>query len=235
MRRTDKRLVGQEHDARQPRLAMKAYVTADEKTLEPTEGAATAVQAIHGDSFFAKKIQDGPKSSTTFGVKAKPPALPCKENVLVENGTAAPKSCLSPLKMHTPTAAGGLLPTCKISTATSATFDQPTLWFCQPRRRILRGRQLNTPCATAVSGGTSFLPPPGEGLCKSNQGKIWCSILAVLQVVSAPARFWEHGARCFVGMLCVKGLDEAAVFFGRRMTRESSCRKGKGESFTPYV
>ena len=34
----------------------------------------------------------------------------------------------------------------------------------------------------------------------------------VLQVVSAPARFWERGALCFVGRLCVTGLDKAAAF-----------------------
>ena len=33
---------------------------------------------------------------------------------------------------------------------------------------------------------------------KQNPGKIGFSIQAVLKVVSAPARFWERGARCFV-------------------------------------
>ena len=56
----------------------------------------------------------------------------------------------------------------------------------QPKRRILRGRQFNTPCTTAVSGGTSFLLPPSGGLYKQNQGKLWYSIQAVLKVVSAP-------------------------------------------------
>ena len=42
-----------EHDARQPRLAMEADGPADTKTRERTEGAATAVQAMHGDSFSA--------------------------------------------------------------------------------------------------------------------------------------------------------------------------------------
>ena len=56
----------------------------------------------------------------------------------------------------------------------------------QSKRRILRGRQFNTPCTTAVSGGTSFLPSPSGGLNKQNQGKLWYSIQAVLKVVSAP-------------------------------------------------
>ena len=33
----------------------------------------------------------------------------------------------------------------------------------------------------------------------------------------------------------VRGLDEAAAVFGGRMTRELSCRRGTGESITPYV
>ena len=109
---------------------MEADVSADEKTRKGTKGAATAVQAMHGNSFSAKRVQDGPKSSTTFGVKAEPPALPCRGDVSVENAAAAPKSCLSPLEMRTPTAAGGLLPTGKTSTATRTTYHQLPLWFC---------------------------------------------------------------------------------------------------------
>ena len=67
LRRMDQRLASLEQDAWQPRLAMETDVPADEKTRERTEGAAKAVQAMHGNSFFAKRIQDGPKSSTTFG------------------------------------------------------------------------------------------------------------------------------------------------------------------------
>ena len=41
-----------EQDARQPRLAMVADGSADKETRERTEGAAKAVQAMHGDSFL---------------------------------------------------------------------------------------------------------------------------------------------------------------------------------------
>ena len=54
----------------------------NEKTRERTEGAAKAVQAMRGDSFSAKRVQDGPKISTTFGVKAESPALPCRDDRL---------------------------------------------------------------------------------------------------------------------------------------------------------
>ena len=100
-----------EQEARQPRLVMEADGPADTKTRERTEGAAAAVQAMHEGSFFANRAQVGPKTtSTSFGVKAEPPALSCRDDVVVENGAAAPKSCLSPLEMRTTTAAGGFPP-----------------------------------------------------------------------------------------------------------------------------
>ena len=130
----DQRLAGLEHDARQSRPAMEADGPADTKTRERTEGAATAIQAMHGDSFSADRVQTGPKTtSTNFGAKAEPPALPCTDDAVVENGATAPKSCLSPLEMCSPTVAGGLLPTGETSTATRTTFDYSTLWFCQTK------------------------------------------------------------------------------------------------------
>ena len=61
-----------EHDTRQPRLAMEADGQANTKTRERTEGAATAVQAMHVDGCTtAQRVQDGPMTnSTSFGVKA---------------------------------------------------------------------------------------------------------------------------------------------------------------------
>ena len=127
---TRQRLADLEQDARQPRLAMETDMPLDTKTRERTEGAATAVQAKHGDSCSAKSVQAGPTCLTSFGVKAEPPALPYRDDVLVENGAAVPKSCLPPLEVRTPTAADGLLPTDKTSTATRTTFHPLPLWFC---------------------------------------------------------------------------------------------------------
>ena len=130
MRATEKRSASLKQDAQQPRLTMEADVAAAMKTSEGTEGAAAAVEAKHGDICSARRVQVGPNSSTSFGVKAETPALPCRDDVLVENGAAAPKPCLSPLEMHTPRAAGGLLPAGKASTTTRITFYQPRLRFC---------------------------------------------------------------------------------------------------------
>ena len=131
-RGTSRCLVSLEHHARQPRLAMEANGQADTDTRERTEGATTVVHAMHGNSCSADRVNPGPKAtSTSFGVKADPPALPCRDGVLVDNGAAAPKSCLSPMEMSTTAAAGGLLPLGESSTAIKTTFNYSTYWFLQ--------------------------------------------------------------------------------------------------------
>ena len=96
MRRLEQYLAGLEQDARQPRLAMVADGQADTKTRERTEGAATAVQAMHGDSCSANRIGPDPMCSTSVGDDCTGPSpLPCsRDNALVDNGAAAPRSCL---------------------------------------------------------------------------------------------------------------------------------------------
>ena len=129
MRVMDQHVRSLEHGARQQRLAMEADGPANTKTRERTEGAAPAVQAMHEDCCTVQKVQGGPKTSISFGVKAEPPDLPCREDVLVEDGAAAPKSYLPSLEMRTTTAAGGLVSTGKTSTATEISFNGPLLWF----------------------------------------------------------------------------------------------------------
>ena len=110
-RRTSQRLASLEHDACRSRLAMEADGQVDTEIRERTEGAATAIQAMHEDSCSVNRVDPTPKTtSISFGVKGDSPALPCRDDVLVDNGAAAPKSCLSPLAMRTTTAASGLLP-----------------------------------------------------------------------------------------------------------------------------
>ena len=132
MRATEQRSASLEHDARQPRLTMEADVPSDTKTRERMEGAAAVVQAKHGDSCSAKRVQAGPTSSISFGDDFTGlPALPCSRNdALVGNGAAAQKSCLSPVEMRTLTAVGGLLPAGKASRATRITYNHSRLRFC---------------------------------------------------------------------------------------------------------
>ena len=127
-RMMDQHVTSLEHGARQPRLAMEADGSANTKTHERTEGAAIAVQTMRGVGFSARWVEPGPNTnSTSFGVKAEPPALPCRNGVVVESGDAAPKSFLPTLEMRSSTAAGGLLPTGEASTATGTTSNEPLL------------------------------------------------------------------------------------------------------------
>ena len=126
----DQHVTSQEHGARQPRLAMEADGQANLKTRERTEGAATAVQAMRGDCFSARRVEPGPNTnSTSLGVKAEPPAFPCRDDVVVECGAAASGSCLLSFEMRSSTAAGGLAPIGEASTASETTSNEPLLRF----------------------------------------------------------------------------------------------------------
>ena len=126
----DQYVTSLEHGAQQPRRAMEEDEPANIKASERTEGAAIAAKAMHGDSCTtAQNIQDGPKTSISFGVMAEPPDLPCRKDVLVEDGATSPKSCLPSLEMRSSTAAGGLVPTGEASTATETISNEPLLRF----------------------------------------------------------------------------------------------------------
>ena len=166
VRKMDQHVTSLEHGARQPRLAMEADGHANTKTQRRTEGAAEAVQAMRGDSCTAEqKVQDGPKTSITFGMDAEPPDLPCREDVLVEDGATAPKSCLPSLEMCTTTAADGLVPTGKTSTATETNFNQPPLRFCSTEETDLEAncKKNSTPYVSYDSSafhGSNLLAAP---------------------------------------------------------------------------
>ena len=140
-----KRLIRLKHGARQPRLAMEADGQADTRTRERTEGAATAVQAMRGDCFSAHRAEPGPTTnSTSFGVKAGPPALPCRDDSVVESGAAASESCLPSMEMRSSTAAGGLVPTGEASTASETTLNEPPLRFCSTEKMDLEEKNAWT-------------------------------------------------------------------------------------------
>ena len=133
MRATDQRLASLEQDAQWPCLAMGADVQADQKTRERTEGTATtAVQAKHGESCSANRVGSDPMCSISFGDDSIGPRglSYSRDNALVGNGAAAPKSCFSPVEICSPTASGGLLLADKASTTTRITFYEPRLRSC---------------------------------------------------------------------------------------------------------
>ena len=115
---------------------MEADGQANTKTRERTEGAATAVQTMRGDWFSARQVGPGPNTnSTSFGVKAEPPTLSCRDGVVVEYGAAVSGSCLPSLEMRPSTAAGGLVLTGGASKATETNYNQPPLRLCSTEER----------------------------------------------------------------------------------------------------
>ena len=152
MRKMGEHVTRLEHEARQPRLAMEADGPTDTtKTRERTEGAATVVQAMRGDCFSARRVEPGPTTkSASFGVKAEPPVLPGRGDVVVESGPAASESCLSSMEMRSSTATGGLVPTGEASTASETTLNKPPLRFCPTEETDmeLNCKKTSTPYAS---------------------------------------------------------------------------------------
>ena len=157
MRKMDQHVTRLEHESRQPRLAMEADGPADTtKTLERTEGAATAIPAVRGDGFSARRVEPGPTTnSTSFGVKAEPPGLPCRDDSVVESGAAAFESCLPSIEMRPSTAAGGLVPTGEASKASETTSNQPPLRFCLAEETDLKAKNPWTSVQSASYDSSS--------------------------------------------------------------------------------
>ena len=152
----DKNVTRLKHEARQPRLAMEEDGQANTKTRERTEGAATAVQAMRGDCFSARRVEAGPNTnSTSFGVMAEPPALPCRDDIVVKSGAAAFESYLPSLEMRSSTAAGGLVPTGEASKATETNPNEPPLRFCSTEETDLEGKKSWTSTSSASYDSSS--------------------------------------------------------------------------------
>ena len=96
-----------QHQAHQPRLAVKADVQEDKKTRKSTEDFAQ--NGILGD-ISSDRVHD-PMRLTSFGDKdyIKHPALPCSDDALVNQGHEVAKPCLSPVEMRKSTSAGSLV------------------------------------------------------------------------------------------------------------------------------
>ena len=146
----------QEQDARQSRYAMEADGQASTRTRERVEGAATAAQAMRGDCSSARQVEPGLTNSTSFGMKAEPPALiPCRDVSVVECGAAAFKSCLPSMEMRTSTAAGGLVPTGDASEAPETTLNEPPLRLCLTEETDLKAENSWTSIPSASYDSSS--------------------------------------------------------------------------------
>ena len=167
MKKMNQHVTRLEHGARQPRLAMEADGQADTETRERTEGAATAVQAMRGNCFSARRVEPAPTTnSTRFGVKAGPPALPCRDDSVVESGAATFESCLPSMEMRPSTAAGGLVPTGEASNASETLSNQPPLRFCSTEKTDLEAKKSWTSVPSASYNTSNFRRLSATAYCR---------------------------------------------------------------------
>ena len=88
-------------------------------------------------------------------MKAEPPALPCRDDSVVECGAAASQLCLRSLEIRSSAAAGSLVPTGEASTASETILNEPPLRFCPTEERYLEPncKTTSTPYASFESSG----------------------------------------------------------------------------------
>ena len=111
---------------------------------------------MRGDCFSARRVEPGPTTnSTSLGMKADPPALPCRDDSVVECGSAALKSYLPSMEMRPSTAAGGLVPTSDASKASETTLNEPPLRFCLTEETDLKAENSRTSTPSASYDSSS--------------------------------------------------------------------------------
>ena len=91
-------------------------------------------------------------------MKAEPPALPYRDDVVVESGLAAPKSYLPFKEIRSLSAAGGLLPTGEASSATRTTLNKPPLWYYSTEETDSKTSWRTRTRIRYVSYDSNFLP-----------------------------------------------------------------------------
>ena len=201
-RAAEQRLAGLEQDTRQPRLTMEADMPSDTKTRNRTEDIE-ADRVISGNRSSANQVDPDQMCPTSFGHDfTGPPALPClRDDAMVDNGAAAPKPCLSPVEMCTLTAAGGLLPVGKASTAMRIVYYQPRLRFC-PTKKTNSGRTSIQYALYYSSFGwinNQLAVPFWWRVIETKSRQVLVFDPYGSTVVSAPVRLRELGARYVVG------------------------------------
>ena len=94
MRETRHHSANLEQDARQPRFATKENVKPDTKARKGMEDVA--VERVKSVDNCSAQVATDPMCLTSFGDNfTGPPPLPCtRDDTLVDNSAAAPKSCL---------------------------------------------------------------------------------------------------------------------------------------------
>ena len=196
---TNQRHAGLQYQVQQPLLAMKVDVQEDRKTRESTEDFVQ--DGILGD-ISSDRVHD-PMRLTSFGDKdyTEPPALPCRDDALVNQGHEVVKPCLSPVEIRKSTSAGSFLH----AGATSTTKTQGTnipLQVLPWSFHETSEEKNNCTRQTFAKYNCSWRPKVIE--TKSRQNMVFDP--GGLSGCLCDFLFWEGDARCIVGGLIKEAL-----------------------------
>ena len=149
----NKRLTRLEHETRQPRLAIEADGPADKDSRGHGGPRNSSTSNAWGWLFCTPGCTPPKHQLDQFGVKAEPPALPCKDDSVVGCSATVSESCLPSSEMRSSIAAGGLVPTGEASTASETTLNEPPLRFYPTEETDLEPncKKTSTPFASFKS------------------------------------------------------------------------------------
>ena len=88
--------------------------------------------------------------------ESRPPALPCRDDSVVECGSATSELRFPSMEMRSSTAAGGLVPTGDASKASETTLNEPPLRFCLTEETDLKAKNSWTSVPSASYNSSSF-------------------------------------------------------------------------------
>ena len=189
---------GLQHQAQQPRLAVKADVQQDKETRESTEYFAQDGRL--GD-ISSDPVHD-PMRLTSFGHQdyTEPPALPCRDDALVNQDQEMAKPCLSPVEMRKSTPAGSLLHAGAASTNKAQGTNFPPQLLPWSFRETSEEKNICTTRHTFAKYNRSWHPKVTE--TKSRQNMVFDP--GGLSGCLCGCPICEGDARCIVGGLTWK-------------------------------
>ena len=165
-RNNNQRRAGLQDQAQQPRLTMKADVLEDKKTRESTEDFAQDGRL--GD-ISSDRVHD-PMRLTSFGDQdyTDPPALPCRDDALVNQGHEVAKPCLSPAGIRKSTSTGSLLHAGATSTTKTQGANFPPQLLPWSFRETSEEKNVSTTRQTFTKYNRSWHPKVIETKSRQN-------------------------------------------------------------------
>ena len=145
---------------------MKADVQEDKKTRESTEDFAQ--DGILGD-ISSDRVHD-PMRLTSFGDEdyTEPPALPCRDDALVNQGHEVAKPCLSPMEIRKSTSAGSFLHAGANSTTKTQGNNFPPKFLPRSFRETREEKKISTIRQTFAKYDRSWHPKVIETKSRQN-------------------------------------------------------------------